>query len=184
MSLGEPYRSASIALAAVAAVMSDGEHILRTWQELNEDLSNMADSFVRLVKASKMPVDEGDAGIARSGATFATHVENLVAVGNDVLSQVDSCKKSAILANSDKALYEKVRSTKFKLKAVSEKEHSILRDTQAGPVLELRNLLQKLEEHYYRSKSRPKDTGTTDVDQQLNEFCSEAMFTDFDAPGA
>lgn len=144
----------------------------------------MADSFVRLVKASKMPVDEGDAGIARSGAAFATHVENLIAVGNDVLSQVDSCKKSAILANADKSLYEKVRSTKFKLKAVSEKEQSMLRDTQSGPVLELRNLLQKLEEHYYCSKARPKDDGNADVDQQLDEFCSQAMFANLDVPDA
>lgn len=158
------------------------EHVLRTWQALNDDISNMADLFVRLVKASKMPVDEGDAGIARSGAAFATHVENLIAVGNDVLSQVDSCKKSAILANADKALYEKVRGTKFKLKAVSDKEQSILRDTPAGTVLEMRSLLQKLEEHYYRSKSRPKDDGSTDVDQQLNEFCSQAMFASIDAP--
>lgn len=160
--------------------MADDERTLKAWQDLNEDLSQMADSFVRLVKSAKMPVDEGDAGIARSGATFATNVENLIAVGNDVLSKVDSCKKAAVISNVDKAMYKRLKDTKFKLKAVSDKEPAAFDDSQMGIVLELRHLLFKLEEHYYSSKAKPEDDTGLQVDQQLNELCSEAMFANFD----
>jgi hypothetical protein len=149
--------------------------VLRTLQTLNADLSDLADSFIRLVKAARMQPSVQEGGLSLSGsAGMEIVVESLVANASEILNKVVALKRGQIFGNSDRALYETVRRTQYKLHAVVEKSTASLQNNESGPVHEMRSLLKELEAHYSRSKyvaTAQEESERSDLDA----LCSEAM---------
>lgn len=148
--------------------------VLRRLQALNVDLNDLADSFVRLVKAGRMQQSVTEGGLSITGSTgMDIGVESLVANASEILSKIVALKRGQIFGNSDRALYDTVRRTQYKLHAVAEKHSTLLQNNETGPVHEMRSLLHELEGHYSSSKYRDEAEGQKSSD--LDALCSEAM---------
>lgn len=149
--------------------------VLRTLQALNSDLSDLADAFVRLIKAARVS-SATDKGIAVSGSSGTDIVvESVVAAGSEILNKVVTLKRGQIFGVRDRTLYETVRHTQTKLHTVTEMSSNMLAQGKNSPVQELGNLLRELEGHYSRSPFKPEDCGDADQAAGLDELCSEAM---------
>lgn len=149
--------------------------VLRTLSALNSDLSDLADAFVRLIKAARVSsaADKGQAVSGSSGTDIV--VESLVAAGSEILNKVVTLKRGQIFRVRDRTLYETVRKTQTKLHAVTELSSTMLAHGNNSPVQELSSLLGELESHYSTSPFKPKEDIDAKQDAGLDELCSEAM---------
>jgi hypothetical protein len=148
--------------------------VLRTLQALNSDLSDLSDAFVRLIKAARLS-SAADKGPAVSGSSCTDIVvEALVAAGAEILNKLVTLKRGQIFGVRDRTLYETVRKTQTKLRAVTEMSSNMLAPGNNSPVQELGSLLRELEAHYSSSPFKPQDVGEGHP-SCLDELCSEAM---------
>ena len=155
--------------------MADASVMLKL-EGLNMDLEAMADIFARIIKAARIPNEAG--GKAGSGIDLAgVLLESLIARASSALDKVGHVNRALTLGNSDKHVYEKVKSTQHRLTAVNQQTAKLFTaEGQTCPALELQQMLAQLLHVQHASAAGGSGaTATPVMPSQLAELCSQAL---------
>lgn len=150
-------------------------------QGLNEDLEGMVDMFTRVVKSARIRADQGGGAGSDLGDVL---VESLVAKGSAALEKAAALDKTIGLGSADMQVYTRVKATQHRLQGCAHRHTHLFAATDGAPAARLRELLTRLERHYYASAaSLPAAAGTQSAaDAEVEELCAQALHAAIELP--
>ena len=144
---------------------------LLAWHELDKGLGDMVDHFGNLMKASRIPDEEGESATSREkrapGDMLEIWAEKLVFSAHLCLHKTSQLKRAAVLSDFG-ALIENVRN----IRGALDKENTIVAARLVSMRQEALAMLTELEVSYYASRHRGRlvSTATSEKLQELSRL--------------
>ena len=159
--------------------MADQKTTLNLLQELDGDLTKMADNFGKLVRASKLRTEASVSADHVPGDLFPVLVEKLVHRSELALQRVRELRMYLTLHNVG-AVLGKAKKSAARLESFKHQtEVAVLRGRSVA-VTRLKTLLLALETHYYGAGPHVEDAEAQPLDAELQELCAQALNAPFE----